>query len=66
MKDDPDTNVQFVQSVQMFPCLYDHTTKNYSNRNAQDKALGEIGKKFDANSKNKNDLFFLKCFGTST
>ncbi|KAL4088605.1 hypothetical protein QTP88_023694 [Uroleucon formosanum] len=49
MKDDPDTNIQFVQTVQMFPCLYDHTTKDYSNRCAQDKAWGEIGKKFDAN-----------------
>jgi len=53
MKDDPDTNVQFVQTVEMFPCLYDYTTKEYSNRNAQDKAWGEIGKKFDANSKKK-------------
>jgi len=44
MKDDPDTNVQFVQTVEMFPCLYDYTTKEYSNRNAQDKAWGEIGK----------------------
>ncbi|KAL4142362.1 hypothetical protein QTP88_004836 [Uroleucon formosanum] len=49
MKNDPDTNIQFVQTVQMFPCLYDHTTKDYSNRCAQDKAWGEIRKKFDAN-----------------
>jgi len=51
MKDDPDTNVQFVQTVEMFPCLYDYTTNEYSGRNAQDKAWGEIGKKFDDNSK---------------
>ncbi|XP_008188674.1 uncharacterized protein LOC103310953 [Acyrthosiphon pisum] len=49
MKDDPDTNVQFVQTVEMFPCLYDYTTKEYSIRNAKYKAWGEIGKKFDAN-----------------
>jgi len=53
MKDDPDTNVQFVQTVEIFPFLYDYTTKEYSIRNEQDKAWGEIGKKFDANSKKK-------------
>jgi len=51
MKDDPDTNVQFVQTVRLFPCLYGHTSKNYSDRNEQDKAWGEIRKKFDADSK---------------
>jgi hypothetical protein len=53
MKDDPDTNIKFVQTVQMYPCLYDYRTKDYSNRNEQDKAWGEIGKIFDANSKEK-------------
>lgn len=54
MKDDPDTNIKFVQTVQMYPCLYDYSTKDYANRNEQDKAWGKIGKKFDANSKKTN------------
>lgn len=60
MKSDQGTNVRFVQTVQAYPCLYDHSTKDYSNRNAQDKAWTEIGKKFDTTSKKNQFIYFTR------
>lgn len=48
MNDDPDTNVRFLQVIETYPCLYDHSKADYSNRDTQDK---DISKQFDASGK---------------
>lgn len=62
MESDQDINIHFVQTVQTYPCLYDYSTKDYSNRNAQDKAWREIGKKFDTTCKKKIFIYFTHYF----
>lgn len=51
MNDDPHTNVRFVQVIETYPCLYDHSRADYSNRDTQDKAWIDISKQFDASGK---------------
>jgi len=46
MKDDPDTNVCLVQTIEGYPCLYDHSRADYCNKDTQDKAWADIGTKF--------------------
>ncbi|KAJ9591808.1 hypothetical protein L9F63_001625 [Diploptera punctata] len=38
MRDDPDFNITFVELIKEYPCLYDTTLNQYSNRNVQDQA----------------------------
>lgn len=49
MKDDQDTNVSFVQAIETYPWLYDHSRAEYSNTDSQqDKAWTEKGTRFNA------------------
>ncbi|XP_055838687.1 uncharacterized protein LOC129906788 isoform X2 [Episyrphus balteatus] len=48
MKDDPDTNVHFVRTIECYPCLYNRQCKEYSNKTKQDETWKEIAKNFDA------------------
>ncbi|XP_028164360.1 transcription factor Adf-1-like [Ostrinia furnacalis] len=47
MRDDFETNVKFIEIVQLNPCIYDQTRSDYSNRNKQDKVWGEIAKQLN-------------------
>ncbi|CAH1100881.1 unnamed protein product [Psylliodes chrysocephalus] len=42
LPDDEQFNIGFVQNVEKYPCLYDHTLKAYSNRSEQDKAWSQV------------------------
>lgn len=44
MEDNPTFNVKFVQIVEKYNVLYDHTMENYSNRQIQEKSWNEVGK----------------------
>lgn len=52
LPDDEEFNVSFVQAVEKYPCLYDHTLKAYSNRSEQDKAWNQVaGQYFSTGNK---------------
>ena len=42
MAADQQENVQFLQLIEVYPCLYDYTCKNYSNNISTEKAWQEI------------------------
>jgi len=42
LPDDEQFNISFVQTVEKYQCLYDHTLKAYSNRAEQDKAWNQV------------------------
>lgn len=44
MKDDPEFNIKFVETIKNQKCIYDYNIKKYSYRVAQDKAWENIGK----------------------
>lgn len=44
-------NIEFVQEVAKYPCLFDYTREDYSNRSAQDQAWEKISHKLDAQGK---------------
>ncbi|KAL7633563.1 UNVERIFIED_CONTAM: hypothetical protein RMT77_016096 [Armadillidium vulgare] len=47
MKDDPKFNVTFVESVERRPCLYNYTLKEYSSKEAQERAWKEVAEEVD-------------------
>ncbi|XP_055918160.1 uncharacterized protein LOC129950292 [Eupeodes corollae] len=48
MKDDPDTNVQFVKMIERNPCVYNRKSRDFSNKAEQDETWKMIGIEFDA------------------
>lgn len=58
----PDTeqfNVTFVKAVEEYPALYDTTSKEYSNRNEQDKSWKTLAQNFESTGKRTMYLYFI-------
>lgn len=51
MRDDPEFNINFCEVVEQYPCLYDNTRSDYSNRANQDQAWTKIGEYFKEKGK---------------
>ena len=58
LPDDEKFNILFVQTVETYQCLYDHTLKAYSNRSEQDKAWNQVAGKYFSTGK---FILFLVC-----
>jgi hypothetical protein len=56
MKDDPETNIKFVQTVPMYLCLYDYSTKDYISNQTSKFLYKQILPKF-------NNLYILLISG---
>lgn len=48
---DPASNIQFVQTVEKYPILYNYTLSNYSNKLETEKAWKEVGTAFNMTGK---------------
>lgn len=65
---DEEFNIQFVQEVKKYPCLYDNTLKEYSIRSEQDKAWDQVARVYGSTGKkvflfvNKIPDKTLTCF----
>jgi hypothetical protein len=57
MKDDPKFNINFMLLVEKQRCLYDHTSADYSNRSAQDRAWEIIAQELSEPGMFQSNIF---------